>query len=109
MEIKKLIKNAFENKGTQSAQIKPNGYTTFYGQEGRNYIVALSNMDGDYPATISVYDMDWGNLIETVTIQPFTGKSIMVTMGKGNGVRVYNQSNEPTSGRPEVNASLYHA
>jgi P pilus assembly chaperone PapD len=104
-----ISKNLQENISTQHAEIRPDGYTTFTGKEGRNYMLALTNMDDSYTATVEVYDMDWGNLIRTVNIEPFTAESVVVEMGKGNGIRVYNQSNEKSPGRPIVNASCYHA
>jgi hypothetical protein len=109
LKINELAKKSKEFVANQQAEILPGYSTTFYGQEGRSYIVALTDIDGDYPATVSVFDMDYGTLISTVTLEPFTAKSVLVEMGKGNGVRVYNQSNQPTAGRPTVNASLYHA
>lgn len=109
LTMKNVAKSLQESAGKQEARIAPGSYATFYGQEGRNYIVALTDLDGDYPAKVSIYDMDWGNLIKTVDIQPFTGTSVVVQMGKGNGVRIYNESNQPSPGRPVVNASLYHA
>ncbi|QMV16879.1 hypothetical protein [Vibrio spartinae] len=98
-----------ENVGTQHAEIKPGKYTTFYGKEGRNYIIALTDMDDSYTAVVEIYDMNWGHRVERVSVAPFTGESVMVTMGEGNGVRVYNVSNEQSPGRPTVNASCYHA
>lgn len=107
--MKEIAKDLEQVKGTQNAEIKPGSYTTFLGQEGRNYILSLTDMDGDYPATISVFDMDWGHLVKKVKVEPFTATSVIVKMGKGNGIRVYNESPQPTKGRPAINASLYHA
>jgi len=104
-----ISKNLQENIGTQHAEIRPESYSTFTGKEGRNYMLALTNMDDSYTATVEVFDMDWGNLIRKVTIEPFTAESVVVEMGKGNGIRVYNQSSQQSPGRPIVNASCYHA
>jgi hypothetical protein len=109
LNIKEVAKKSKVSNAKQLAEILPGCSVTFYGQEGRNYLLALTNIDGDYPAIVSVFDMDYDTLIKTVTIQSFDATSVIVEMGKGNGVRVYNQSNEPTAGRPAVNASLYDA
>lgn len=109
LNIKEVAKKSKVSNAKQQVEIMPGYSTTFYGQEGRNYLVALTNIDRDYPAIVSVFDMDYGTLIKTVTIQPFDGSGVIVEMGKGNGVRVYNDSNQPTAGRPAVNASLYDA
>ncbi|PXX95199.1 hypothetical protein DF185_22390 [Marinifilum breve] len=109
IDMKKLSKNLVESSSSQHAEIKPGGYTTFYGKEGRNYILALTDMDASYPATIEVFDMDWGHLVETVVIEAIQTETTMVKMEKGNGIRVYNQSNAESPGRPCINASLYPA
>jgi len=100
-------KSLKEVAGTYTAELAPGCCHTFHGHVGRNYILALTDLDGDYTATVKVWEKDDCDP-EIKTVEPLIGKSMYVKMGN-NGIRVCNVSNEQSPGRPRILASLYHA
>lgn len=87
---------------TQSVILPPQCSHYFPTEGGRAYLVAVSNLSGDYNATVDVYDGNW-NLVKHFELAPFTGDSAPIPQTSG-AVYVYNSSDKAS-----VNVSLYRA
>ncbi len=112
MEDKLSLKEAsgiqIELRSIQTVQLAPGQAHTFFAKEGRKYRVVATNIDDSYEAYTTIYDGDWGHLAGKLNLAPFESGSVGVDMAKQNGVRVYNQSNEQSPGRPRISYTLYN-
>lgn len=89
--------------------LSPGEWHTFKAKPGRNYMVAVNNMDDAFTANrVAIYHKERNNHVTNLSVAPLRTETAFAEMTT-RGIRVYNRSEAGAPGRPRVLVSVYSA